>query len=155
MKLPVSVPPDTLQANDSARPTGLEESVQELPAKPDPTTVTTVVVGPEEGESTRVPTPVVAVVVAAPVFMTKASEPGDVRLPLVPVIETSVVDAGALFATVTERTVDVLPPAGGMTGLVVNDPATPVGNPVAARVTGKLNDPRECTPMLTTADCPG
>ncbi len=155
MKLPVSVPPDRLQENDVARPTGLEDSVQELPAKLDPITVTTVRVGPEEGESTRVPTPVVAVVVAAPVFTTKAKDPDAVRLPLVPVIETIVVEAGALFATVIERTVDVLLPAGGVTGLLVNAPPTPVGNPVTVRVTGKLNEPSDCTPMLTTADCPG
>ncbi len=64
MKLPVSVPPDRLQAYDVARPAGLEESVHEPPAKLDPITVTTVPPGPEDGESTRVPTPVVAVVVA-------------------------------------------------------------------------------------------
>ncbi len=154
MKLPVSVPPDRLQANDKARPTGLEDNVQEPPAKLDPITVTTVRAGPEDGESTSVPAPVVAVVVTAPVLMVSASVPVAVRLLLVPVIWRVAMAAGALVATVMERMVGVLPPAGGVTGLELKAPATPVGNPVTAKLTGALKDPSEWTAMLTTADCP-
>lgn len=115
--------------------------MHELPARLDPITVTTVRPGPEDGESTSVPTPVVAVVVAGPEFITKASEPVTVMALFVPVIRTVTVAAGAVLETTMERTVGVLPPAGGVMGLVLKAPATPVGNPVAESVTGALNAP--------------
>jgi len=64
------------------------------------------------------------------------------------------VDVGAPVATPIESVDAVVLPAGGVTGLGLNPPVTPVGND-AARVTGELKPPLDETVTVTVAVPPG
>jgi hypothetical protein len=79
----------------------------------------------------------------------------DVTPPPVPVTVITVVVAGAVFVAVRVRTEMVLPPAGGVTGLLLKPAETPAGNVGAARVTAELNWLIDCTVTETVPTPPG
>lgn len=99
---------------------------------------------------------VVAVVVAVVTvdWMTIVSAAVAIDVPLVPVIVIAVVDVGAPVAAPIESVEVTVLPAGGVTGLGLNPPVTPVGNG-AARVTGELKPPLEETVTMILAVPPG
>lgn len=58
-------------------------------------------------------------------------------------------------ATVTIRTEDTVPPAGGVTGFVPKFSVKPPGAPETAKTTGKENVPTDCTVIVEVPDAPG
>jgi len=76
------------------------------------------------------------------------------EVPLVPVIVTAVVDVGAPVAAAIESVDVIVLPDGGVTGLGLNPPPTPVGSGTA-RVTGELKPPVEETVTMIVAVPPG
>jgi hypothetical protein len=87
-------------------------------------------------------------------WMTIVSAAVATDVPLVPVIVIAVVDVGAPVAAPIESVEVTVLPAGGVTGLGLNPPVTPVGNG-AARVTGELKPPLEETVTMIVAVPPG
>jgi hypothetical protein len=77
-----------------------------------------------------------------------------VTAPLVPVIVTGYAPAAAP-ATVTVRTEDAVPPAGGVTGFVPKFSVKPPGAPETVRTTGEENAPTDCIVIVEVADAPG
>jgi hypothetical protein len=94
---------------------------------------------------------VVAVVV---VGMTSVTDVELVSVPAVPVTVMTVEPPDAPETTKVSTEV-TLPPAGGVTGLVLKPPLTPDGSVGTARVTGELNPPTDCTIMAVVPVPPG
>ena len=95
------------------------------------------------------------VIVLVVVTLTMSVTPAEaVTPPPVPVTVITVVVAVAVFVTVRVRTAVVLPPAGGVTGLLLKPAETPVGNVGAARVTAELNWLIDCTVTETVPTPP-
>ena len=96
------------------------------------------------------------VIVLVVVTLTMRVTPAEaVTPPPVPVTVITVVVAGAVFVAVRVRTEVVLPPAGGVTGLLLKPAETPVGNVGTARVTAELNWLIDCTVTETVPTPPG
>jgi hypothetical protein len=62
--------------------------------------------------------------------------------------------AGALFETTTEKNELALPPGRGVTGFGLKPAETPDGNVEYDRVTGMLKPLRDCTVTMTVPDPP-
>ena len=94
-------------------------------------------------------------VVPVVVGMMSITDAEPVRVPAVPVTAMTVVPPGAALETAKVSTEVTLPPAGGVTGLVLKTPVTPDGSVGTARVTGELKLPIDCTVIVVVPTPPG
>jgi len=78
-----------------------------------------------------------------------------VAVPDVPVIVITLLVDGAVLETAKESTELALPPGSGVTGLTPKPPLTPNGKVDAARVTGELKLPTDCTVTVAVPVPPG
>jgi hypothetical protein len=92
---------------------------------------------------------VVAVVAVVVTGMISVSDAVDVSPPAVPATARIVLPVGAVFETVKLSTELVLPPAGGVTGLLLKPPVMPSGSVGTERVTGELKLPIDRTVIVT------
>ncbi len=71
-----------------------------------------------------------------------------------PVIVIVKAPGGVPPSTFTVATEVIVPPAGGVTGLVENDTCTPPGNDPASKFTAKLNEPVEVIVTVSVTELP-